>query len=82
MSAVKTMNMQDAENMVDKFVILFRNGVKTPARIVRVDTENHRIYYDLITGDMQGQRCSGKYYDSQNVYVYDRDNLSLALLET
>ena len=82
MSERKMMNMKDAEKLIGHFLVLYRDGVKTPAKIVKVDVEKHRIHYDLIAGDMQGQRCSGKYYDSQNVYVYDRDNLSLALLET
>ena len=80
-----TASLKDVETLIGKIVVLYRNEVKTPARLIAVNKDGEkagRIVYELLVGPEKGKRFSSKYDDSQTAYVYDDDNKVLALLET
>lgn len=82
MSEPINVKMTEADKIVGKFVVLWRNEKKQPCKVVEVDIPGKRVKYELIAGPEKGKQWWSRYDESQNVLVYDDDNLMLALLET
>jgi hypothetical protein len=82
MSGPISIKMSDHKELVGKFAVLFRNNVKVPAKILRIDVVEKRIIYELLGGIDKGKRMSSRYDETQMATVYDSDNLMLALMET
>ena len=77
-------SMKDTDKLIGRFVVLYRNEVKTPAKIENIVTVNEkekRLVYELMGGPDKGKRFSSKFDESQTAWVYDEDNKVLALLE-
>ena len=74
--------MKDTEKLIGRFVVLYRNDVKTPAKVIGVNKADRRIVYELMGGTDKGKQFSSKFDESQMAFVYDDSNVMLALLET
>lgn len=79
---VQELRMTDAEKLVDKYVVLWRNEAKQPCKVLSVDKAEQKIRYELVAGPDKGKRFISRYDSSQTVKFYDDGNLNLALLET
>ena len=78
-------SMKDTDKLIGGFVVLYRNEIKTMAKIesiVRVDEKERRLVYVLEAGPEKGKRFSSKFDESQTALVYNEDNKVLAVLET
>ena len=78
-------SMKDTDKIIGKFAVLYRNEVKTLAKIesfVKVDEKERRMIYEVHAGPDKGKRYSSKYDESQMTLVYDDNNKILAGLET
>jgi hypothetical protein len=78
---VKEVKMGDADSLVDHVVVLWRNEVKQPARVLSIDKAQQRAKYELLTGPDKGKKFSSRYDTSQTVKVYDGDSEILALCD-
>lgn len=76
------MPMTEIEKAVGKFIVLFRNNEKCPAKIIRVDIPNKRVVYEILTGPNAGTKWNSRFDESQSAVVYDEGNLMLALMDT
>jgi hypothetical protein len=79
---VQEIRMTDAEKLVDKYIILWRNEAKQTCKVLSVDKAEQKIRYELVAGTEAGKRFVSRYDSSQTIKAYDDSNLSLALLET
>ena len=79
---VTEVRMTEAEKLVEKFVVLWRNEAKQPCKVLSVDKAEQKVRYELVAGPDKGKRFISRYDSSQTVKVYDEGNLNLALLET
>lgn len=71
--------MVDAEKLKGNFVILWRNEKKQVCRIVEVDKEKQKVTYELVNGPDQGKHLRSRYDSSQTIWLFNKDNVILAL---
>lgn len=82
MSTVKKVKMEDGEQLVGGYTVLWRQEQKQAAKIVAVDKNEKKITYELLTGPDKGTKLRSRYDSSQIVDLYDDDNAILAVLAT
>jgi hypothetical protein len=80
----KELKMADAtpEELVGKFIVLWRSETKQPCRIVGLDMEAGKVRYEILAGVDKGKRFRSRFDKSQTVRVYDEGSLVLACLDT
>jgi hypothetical protein len=67
---------------VGKFIVLYRKGAgKYAGKVLSVDTENHLMCYEIMSGENKGRVRTGKYVPERPFKVYEEDSLVKALLE-
>ena len=79
---IEKVSMKDVDKLVGRYAIFYRNNVKTPGKILRIDTAEKRIIFEILSGPDAGKKKSSKYDEAQTADVYNEDNKVLALLET
>jgi len=82
MTEKESTKMSEFDKLIGKVIVLYRGGMKTPARVIRANGESRRIVYDILGGPEKGKRMNSKFDDCQTAFVYDKDNEIQALLET
>ena len=79
---VQEVRMTEAEKLMDKYVVLWRNEAKQPCKVLSVDKAEQKIRCELVAGPDKGKRFISRYDSSQTVKVYDEGNKLLAVMET
>ena len=82
MSTVKKVKMEEGEQLIGGFVVLWRQEQKQAAKIVAVDKNEKKITYELLTGPDKNTKFRSRYDSSQIIDLYDDDNAILAVLAT
>ena len=66
--------MHDVDELVGKFLVLWRNETKQPAKVLSVDYREQRVTCELIGGPDDGLRASfGIGFPDQTVKVWDNE---------
>ena len=75
--------MADAkpEDLVDKFIVLWRSEVKQPCRVLGLDKEASKLRYEILAGGDAGRKFRSRFDKSQTVRVYEKGTLLLACLD-
>lgn len=82
MATEEKVKLKDAEKLVGKFVVLWRNESKQPCKVVEVYKDKEEVLYELIGGPDKGKKIRSRYDASQTVRAYEEGASLLVLLET
>jgi hypothetical protein len=79
---VKELQGDQFGELVGWYTVLYMKGKgKYVAKVLSVDTENHLMRYEIMSGENKGRVRTGKYVPERPMKVYDEDSLVKALLE-
>jgi len=65
--------MHDVDELVGKFLVLWRNETDIPAKVLSVDHSEQRVKYEVIGGPDKGKRFSCRFDTTQTVKVWDNE---------
>lgn len=80
--ASEKIKMEEAEKVIGKYLVLWRQEQKQAAKILAVDKQNKKITYELISGLDKGKKFQSRYDSSQIVDLYNDDSVIIAVLDT
>lgn len=80
-NGVKRVKITETDKVIGNIVVLYRNNQKLPARIISVNLQTHRIYYEYLFGPLKGKKYNSMFDSGQKVDVYNDENSVLAFLE-
>ena len=81
-TVAEKVKMENAEAVIGKYLVLWRQETKQAAKIVAVDEKNKKITYELIAGPDKGRKFQSRYDSSQVVDLYNDDSVICAVLDT
>jgi len=82
MSTEEKVKLKEAEKLVGKFVVLWRNESKQPCKVLEVYKDKEEVLYELIGGPDKGKKIRSRYDSTQTIRAYDEGSSLLVLLET
>ena len=77
----KATTLDQVKEVVDNYVVLWRNEEREAARVVRIDVEAKRAIFELISGPEKGKRINSRFDPAQTVYVYSQEMELMAVLD-
>lgn len=78
---VRQVKMKEPDELIGKFVVLWRNESKQPCRVLEVDGKKQEVLYELLVGPEKGKKFRSRYDPSQTVVSYDDGAAVLAMLD-
>lgn len=82
MSTEEKVKLKEAEQLVGKFVVLWRNESKQPCKVLEVFKDKEEVLYELIGGPDKGKKIRSRYDSTQTIRAYGDGAAIIPLLET
>lgn len=70
------------DKYIGEYIALWRDKRRQVAQIESIDKYTKKVTYRLMTGPDKGDRVRSRYDNSQPVFIYDKKQLVLAVLNT